>query len=104
QRLRQRRVVERRPALENEAAGVAVELDDLARSVTRLRIGNSLPDAELVLLRREGEHIGVRPIDGLGPAGQFDLADRLRVLDELVRGHLEAVEERPPDGLALSVV
>ena len=41
---------------------------------------------------------------GSGPLDELEPADRLRVLDELRRRHVDPVEERPPDGLALAVV
>ena len=59
---------------------------------------------QLVLLRREGERVDDRLLDGLVLAGRLEPADRLGVLDELLGRHLAPVEERPPDRLALAVV
>ena len=105
QRLRQRHVGELRAALEHEPPRLAVELEDLAGALARGRVGHALPLAELVLLRREREHVRERALLLFQALPRrLELPDRLRVLDELLRRQLEPVEEGPPDRLALAVV
>ena len=57
-----------------------------------------------MLLRRVGERVGPRALHLLGLSDLLEPADRIRIVDELGRGLLDPVEERPPDGLPLAVV
>ena len=73
-------------------------------ALARRRVDRALPLADLVLLRRERERVRERTLLRPRLTDQLEPPDRLGVLDELGRRHLDAVEERPPDGLALAVV
>ena len=94
----QRNRGEARAALEAERPRGVVDLENLARSLTGRRIHDrSAP--ELVVLRRKPE--GVDPVTWLRRHGRaarvgLELADRLEVLDELLRGHPDALEVPPP--------
>ena len=92
------------PRLSSKRPRIAVELDDFPRFLAGRGVEHVLALPELVLLRREGEGVDDRLLDGLALAGRLEPADRLGVLDELLGRHLAPVEERPPDRLALAVV
>ncbi len=99
----QRLLGDRRAAPERERPRVTVELDDFPRAATFLVEGRRA-HPELVLLRREREAVHQRAGGLLGLAGRLEQPDRLRVLDQLLGRLLDAVEERPPDRLALALV
>ena len=102
QRPRERHLVEHGAALQLERARVGIVVDNLARAPARRRVDRRA--AELLLLRRvrEREDRGLLLRPRL--TERDETADRLRVLDELLRGEVEPVEEGPPERLALAVV
>src|SRR6185503_14337071 len=91
ERVRKRRVLQLRAAFEHECPLLAIDAKDLARAVARRRVDGLCARPELVLLRRVAERERERALLRLRAAGELEPADRLGILEELVRRHLDPV-------------
>ena len=93
---------ERAPALQLQRARVAVVREQAPGALAGRGVDRVA--AELLFLGRVRERVHPGAVLLARLPGGLEPADRLGVLDQLVDGHLDLVEERPPDRLALAVV
>src|SRR5262245_30685888 len=98
-------VVKARPAPESKRTGDRVEGNDVSRGFGRDRVENLVARIESVLLHGKTKAVdpGLSRFFGLR-AVRDEGANRLRVVDELLAGHLAALEEPPPHRSRLAPV
>src|SRR5438105_14373347 len=89
---------------EVDHAGDVVQRVDLAGKRFGPRVEYLVADAQLVLLGWEPVAVDDRLLDGADLADVGQPADRVRVFDQLLVGHRQALVEAPPVGLLLAPV
>src|SRR6266545_3715740 len=86
------------------ASGSGTSSNERPRFSLSRRASRSTSVTSPALLRRIGQRVLPGALHAFAPAALLEPADRVGVLHELLQRHLDAVEESPPDRLALADV